>query len=319
MALITSDAEIAAEFLRRGKLVAIPTETVYGLAGNALDENAVASIFSVKQRPHFDPLILHFSDPSEIENYTKEFSGYAQSLAKAFWPGPLTLVLRKQPVVPYLCTAGLESVAVRVPNHPLTLALLQKLNFPLAAPSANPFGRTSPTTAEHVQQMLGNKIECILDGGPCNVGLESSIVSCLGEVPELLRYGGLPVEKIESVTGPLKISVSNNSNPSAPGQLDAHYSPMARLVLAERIDCQFIEKFKEGSFFIFYRTPDFNTQHLQNLVLSEQGNDVEAAANLFSAIHKADATHPKTIFAELAPAHGLGLAINDRLKRASAK
>lgn len=319
MALITSDAEVAAQFLRGGKLVAIPTETVYGLAGNALDEKAVASIFSTKQRPHFDPLILHFSDLAEIEKYTLGFIGYAQSLASAFWPGPLTLVLRKQPVVPYLCTAGLDSVAVRVPNHPLTLALLQKLDFPLAAPSANPFGRTSPTTAEHVQQMLGHKIDCILDGGPCKVGLESSIVSCLGDIPELLRYGGLSTEQIESVTGPLKISVSNNSNPSAPGQLDAHYSPQAPLVLLNCIDSSFAEEAKEDGFFIFFKRPSYETGNLKKLILSELGNEVEAAANLFSAIHEADATEPKTIFAELAPSQGLGLAINDRLKRAAAK
>lgn len=314
MALITTEISVAADFLKSGKLVAIPTETVYGLAGNALNEKAVAAIFEAKKRPFFDPLILHISSIDEVNKYASNFPENAQTACKSFWPGPLTVVLPKAESVSFLCTGGLSSVALRVPNHPLTLALLQSLEFPLAAPSANPFGKTSPTSAQHVEAMLGDRIDCILDGGSCAVGLESSIVSFLDTIPQLLRYGGLEKQKIEEAIGELGIKINNNSNPTAPGQLDKHYAPNAKLTLVTEINSVTIEA-NPNAFFIYFQQQE--SQPIASTALSKMGNTEEAAANLFASLHFADAQKPSSIIAELAPELGLGPAINDRLRRAA--
>src|SRR5579871_1590015 len=215
----------AAETLKRGGLVAIPTETVYGLAANALDVRAVAKIFAAKDRPFFDPLIVHLAELSWWPRVATEFPPMARKLAERFWPGPLTLILPKSDSIPDLVTSGMSTVGVRVPDHPLTRELLRLADVPAAAPSANPFGRLSPTTAEHVRRQLGDRVDFILDGGPCRVGVESTIVHVEGDVATLLRPGGVPLEEIEAVIGPVHLSASSPQNaPAAPGMLDGHYA-----------------------------------------------------------------------------------------------
>ena len=225
MAEIGLNIEKAAELLNAGEIIGIPTETVYGLAGNALNEDAILQIYSAKNRPKFDPLIAHTDSLEKVEDLVKNIPEKAATLAKHFWPGPLTILLEKKLNVPDLLTSGLSRIAIRIPNHPLTKQLLSKLDFPLAAPSANPFGYVSPTTAQHVQDQLGDKIPYILDGGPCKVGLESTIVGFENDEVIIYRLGGTKVEEIEKLIGPVKIQVNESSNPAAPGMLKSHYSP----------------------------------------------------------------------------------------------
>ena len=214
---IGSDITYAQQLLEAGGVVAIPTETVYGLAGNAYDEAAVLKIFCIKQRPSFDPLIVHASCIEQIQGFVKRFPTKALKLARRFWPGSLTLVLEKKSAIPYIVTSGLSSVGVRVPQHAQTLPLLCWLNFPLAAPSANPFGYISPTTPQHVQEQLGGKVPYILQGGACTVGVESTIVGFEGERPIVYRLGGVSIEAIERVIGPVQVRQVNNNLPQAPG------------------------------------------------------------------------------------------------------
>ena len=224
----------ARRLLEQGQVVAIPTETVYGLAANALAAAAVARIFATKARPHFDPLIVHAHSLEQVCTFTQEIPPLAQRLAAAFWPGPLTLLLPRAACIPDLVTAGLPHVAVRLPRHPLAQQLLQSLPFPLAAPSANPFGYISPTTAQHVAQQLGDRIPYIIDGGPCAVGLESTIVgfSPTG-APVVHRLGGITVEELTDVVGPVQVNNQPTSNPRAPGQLTSHYAPRTPLRLGQ--------------------------------------------------------------------------------------
>ena len=319
MATIGNDIEYAAQLLRKSELVAVPTETVYGLAGNALDENAVLKIFKAKQRPSFDPLIVHTSTIDRIEKFVHDIPEKAQRLARHFWPGPMTILLKKKNLISDLVTSGLDTVAVRIPNHPLALSLLDSLDFPLAAPSANPFGYISPTTALHVEEQLGNKIEYILDGGPCSVGVESTIVSFENQVPTVLRLGGQPIEKIETVIGKVEVNEHSSSTPQAPGMLKSHYAPSKGFSLEEvsntlrSTPASAIGALVFGSY--------LNELPRENQVnLSEEGSLEEAAKNLFGALRKLDQkTDIRVIIGSLLPDQGLGRAINDRLKRAAAK
>ena len=318
MAEIGVDIEQAAAFLRQGKLVAIPTETVYGLAGNALDVKAVSSIFQTKNRPSFDPLILHVASLEQVSPFVSEFPEKLKRLAEAFWPGPLTLLLPRKSIVPDLVTSGLDRVAVRVPNHPLTLALLGQLDFPLAAPSANPFGYISPTQAAHVAAQLGAQIPFILDGGACAVGLESTIVGMEGEQVIIYRLGGLELSKIESVVGKLTVQAYSTSNPSAPGQLASHYAPQKPFILGNlgELVPQLIQQGKKVGVLSF-------STHFPSLsadcqvVLSASQDLTEAAQRLFMAMRLLDESQAELIVAEFVPEIGLGRAINDRLKRAA--
>jgi L-threonylcarbamoyladenylate synthase len=316
MARIGKDIQEAIGYLQNGGLVAIPTETVYGLAANALDPLAVAKIFSVKNRPHFDPLIVHIADGQSAGDLARDIPAVANQLAQRFWPGPLTLVLPRKAVIPDLVTAGLNTVGLRVPNHPLTLELLSRLSFPLAAPSANPFGYVSPTQPSHVEAQLGNAVDYILDGGRCEIGLESTILGFAEERVRLLRRGGLTQEEIEELTGPLEISTIASSNPLAPGQLERHYAPSRRFVLG---DVEAIIKKNSGlsiGAITFHRVlPAHDRVH--RIVLSPSGSLEEAAKNLFSAIRTMDQLQLDLIVAEEVPDHKLGKAINDRLRRAT--
>lgn len=320
MAKIGTDIDLAQSFLENGQLVGIPTETVYGLAGNALNAESVALIFETKNRPTFDPLILHTSSLERVGEFVSDFPEKLKQLAEKFWPGPLTLLLPRKPIVPDLVTSGLDRVAVRVPNHSLTLALLEQLDFPLAAPSANPFGYISPTQAAHVEAQLGGKIRYILDGGPCAVGLESTIVGMEGEEIVIYRLGGLEISAIENLVGPVKIKDHSSSNPAAPGQLDSHYAPRKPFMLGD-LKTLIAEKQADGVDFGVLSFSDVfeEVTKEKQIALSPSRDLHEAAQNLFAAMRKLDETPVQVILAELMPETGLGRAINDRLRRAAVK
>lgn len=312
--MISSNLEEAISYLQSGLLVAIPTETVYGLAGNALNERAVAEIFQVKNRPYFDPLIVHLPGLEAVEKYVEYFPEKLRKIAEKCWPGPLTVLLPKNHLIPDLVTSGSSLCAFRVPDQPLTLALLKGLDFPVAAPSANPFGYVSPTTAQHVADQLAEKIPMILDGGSCFVGLESTIIGCENDELVVYRLGGLSVEDLELIAGEsiTKIKTSS-SKPAAPGMLESHYAPKKKVVLVESwADC--VVDSTVG--FLFFGDAPFPALHQVNL--SEKGDLLEAASKLFASLRALDRLPIEKIYTQLLPDNGLGRAINDRLKRASA-
>ena len=307
--LLASDAAglaKAAEVLRAGGLVSFPTETVYGLGADARDDRAVAGIYAAKGRPSFNPLIVHLPDLVAAERYCV-FNDDALRLAGAFWPGALTVVLplREGAGISKLVTAGLDTLAVRVPDHPVAQGLLRAFGGPVAAPSANPSGRVSPTTAAHVMAGLGGKIDAVVDGGACAVGVESTIVDCSGVQPALLRAGGIPAEALEACLGRPLAHPADPASPKAPGQLASHYAPAGKV----RLDAPSAEK---GEVLLGFGPVD------AELNLSPSGDLTEAAANLFACLHKLDAMGAERIAVSPIPDHGLGAAINDRLRRAAA-
>ena len=316
---IGQDILKSVEILNHGGLVAMPTETVYGLAANGLDPSAVAKIFEAKNRPFFDPLILHIAHSDALNLIVSNVPQKAKILMDHFWPGPLTFVLPKSDLVPDLVTSGHSTVAVRMPNHPIALELLSKLTYPLAAPSANPFGYVSPTNAQHVQDQLGNKIDYIIDGGSCCVGIESTIISFEND-PIILRLGGVTQEAIEAIIGPVNVSLNEHSNPKAPGQLDQHYSPYCKLKDLKH------DQLEPHSNVLFYSPQTEEKYWGKNpriqcnvMYLTNNNASIEAAANLFSALRDFDQKGLTEVYIEFAKNEGLGLAINDRLKRAMAK
>jgi len=320
MAEIGKDLEKAAALLREGKLVAIPTETVYGLAANALNPEAVTRIFEVKDRPYFDPLIVHTYSFEEAKKYASSFPDTARRLAKEFWPGPLTLVLPKKNEIPDIVTAGQSTVGLRVPNHELTLKLLRGLPFPLAAPSANPFGYVSPTTPQHVNDQLGEKIDYILDGGDCAVGIESTIISFAhGNNAEVLRLGGLEILRIAKITGSLREILHQNSDPSAPGQLDQHYAPGCALVPESGEPMQWKKFLGKKICWLRFKELQPGTPVNDQFVLAPDGKMSTAATRLFSLLRQMDKENYEIAIVEAIPDEGLGRAINDRLKRAGVR
>lgn len=314
MAQISTDIDQAKQLLEAGEIVAIPTETVYGLAANALNRDSVVKIFEAKNRPSFDPLIVHVASKEAALELVESVPAKAEKLMDAFWPGPLTLVLPKKDVIPDLCTSGLPTVGLRVPNLPLTLELLETLEFPLAAPSANPFGYVSPTTAQHVNDQLGEKLQYIVDGGPTTVGLESTIVGFLDDEPVIYRLGGISIEDLESVVGSVKVELNTSSNPKAPGMLKSHYSPSVPLFLGD-ISANIAKHLAKKIGVLSFSGVDVKCEH--QAVLSESGNLNEAAANLFRHLRSFEGMDVDVILAEEVPDKGLGRAINDRLRRAS--
>lgn len=315
MADIGKDIKKAKQLLEADELVAIPTETVYGLAGNALHSQAVLKIFKVKERPEFDPLIIHVPSLFAAERYVDHLPDVAVKLAQKFWPGPLTLLLKKKPIVPDIVTSGLDTVGLRCPDHALTRELLETLDFPLAAPSANPFGYVSPTTPQHVQDQLGEKIPYILDGGAARVGIESTIVGFEGKEPVVYRMGGLSVETLEAELGKIKVQVHSTSNPKAPGQLKSHYAPTRPIILGN-IE-ELLQKYPAHCSSILTFQKDYNSPN--QIILSKSGSLDEAAQNLFASLRHLDKMDADVILAELVPEEGLGRAINDRLRRAAAR
>ena len=305
----------AAEIIKKGGIVAFPTETVYGLGADAFNALAVARIFEVKGRPYFDPLIVHVASQDDMEKLVKEIPSNAKKLTERFWPGPLTVVLLKGDHIPDIVTAGLPTVAIRMPNHRMALSLIKESGCPIAAPSANPFGYLSPTTAEHVREQLGDRVDLILDGGPCPVGVESTIVSFLEGKSRLLRPGGVSLEEIESVIGRLEVSPTEEK-PSAPGMLPRHYAPRTPIVLCRNE--KNIESYRNKNIgLLAFREKENHLKISHMEVLSKKGDMREAAANLFAAIRRLDALNLDLILAEPIPEIGLGRAIMDRLRRAS--
>jgi len=306
----------AAEIIKGGGIVAFPTETVYGLGADAFNPLAVARVFEVKKRPYFDPLIIHVAHPSDVEELVKEIPSNAKKLVEKFWPGPLTVVLLKEEDIPDIVTAGLPTVAIRMPNHPMALSLIKESKCPIAAPSANPFGYLSPTTAEHVREQLGDQVDLILDGGPCPVGVESTIVSFLEGRLRLLRPGGVSLEEIESIIGKVEISPIEKDRPSAPGLLPRHYAPRTPIVL--NWDEKNLDLYKDKNIGLLAFQETKNNLKFHSIeVLSKKGDIREAAANLFAALRRLDALNLDLIVAEPIPEIGLGRAIMDRLRRAS--
>lgn len=299
----------AVGILKQGGLVAFPTETVYGLGADAANDEAVARIFAAKGRPSFNPLIAHVAD-IEAAQAIARFDAGALQLAKRFWPGPLTLVLPRQAEgrVSLLATAGLDTLAVRVPNHPVALELLRMFGGAVVAPSANPSGRLSPTTADHVAHGLGKKAQLILDGGACAVGVESTVLSLVGDKPCLLRPGGVAKEALEEILGPIELAAEGGAIQS-PGQLDSHYAPHAKVRLNAKSAAA-------GELLLGFGP---EAPHDAALNLSPSGDLVEAAAHLFAYLRELDRPGVTAIAVQPIPRHGLGLAINDRLKRAAAE
>jgi len=300
----------AAEALRAGRLVAFPTETVYGLGADATNARAVAAIFAAKDRPRFNPLIVHVPDLAAAERLGA-FTPLGRALAAAFWPGALTLVTARAPACPIadLATAGLDTVALRVPAHPVAQALLRAAACPVAAPSANRSGHVSPTTAAHVEADLGSRVDVILDGGPAPIGLESTVVDATGEEPAILRSGGIAREAIAQALGrPVEVARGDPGRPASPGMLARHYAPAARLRLGAR-------EARPGEALLAFGPPAPHRGPMLNL--SAAGDLAEAAANLFSHLRALDAAGAEAIAVMPIPEAGLGEAINDRLRRAA--
>lgn len=315
-ALIGKNIDLAAMLLKSSRLVAIPTETVYGLAANALDEKAVAEIFTAKNRPTFDPLIVHIPSTNALHDLVLAVPQKALDLFDAFSPGPITILLPKSPKISDLVTAASPYVGLRIPRHPMTLELLRQLPFPLAAPSANPFGYISPTTARHVWDQLGSKIPYILDGDRAVVGLESTIVGFENDIPTIYRFGGISQESIEKVVGKVATMTHSTSNPKAPGLLKSHYSPKKPVILGNLENL--IKKYDKSEIAVLSFNREFaDIKHQYQL--TKTGCLATAAHNLFDFMRKLDSLPVKYILAELVPDSGLGKAINDRLIRASAQ
>ena len=318
MSIISKDIQKAVQLLTENQLVAIPTETVYGLAGNIFSEKAIKSIFSTKKRPFFNPLIVHIPSIDSLSDLVTHVPEKAKLLAAAFWPGSLTLVLKKSNKIPDLITAGKDTVAVRVPNHPITLALLKKLPFPLAAPSANPFGSISPTKPTHVENYFRNSIKMVLDGGSCANGIESTIIGFENEEPVIYRLGALPLEEIEAVVGAISIKNKKEEKPDAPGMLARHYAPKTSTFLVDDVAAE-IEKNTGKKMGVLVFKSSLNNENITEIILSKNGSLQEAASRLYSAMHDLDSRNLDLIIAERFSEFGLGKSINDRLQRATFK
>ena len=304
----------SAGIIRGGGLVAFPTETVYGLGADAENPLAVAGIFEAKARPRIDPLIVHVSDTEMADRYGV-FPISAYPIMEKFWPGPLTLVVPRKKTVPDIVTAGLETVAIRIPAHPAATDLIRASGCGIAAPSANPFGYVSPTEARHVVEMLSDKIDMVIDGGPCSVGLESTILSLAGNSPRILRPGGTPIEDLASILGPLEIADRSPELPQSPGQMERHYATKTPLKIIE----EGVELIQNGerAGLLCMDPPDFPERYESVEILSSSGNMREAAANLFRSLRRLDGMNLDRIIARPFPLEGLGIAIMDRLRRCS--
>lgn len=306
---------MAGAIIRQGGLVAFPTETVYGLGCDALNPEAVARVFEAKQRPHFDPLIVHIADRATLESLTPFVSTRAHRLIDAFWPGPLTLVLPKRADVPDLVTAGLPTVAIRMPAHTVAQALIREAGVPIAAPSANPFGYVSPTCAQHVVEGLGDRVDLILDGGPCPIGVESTIVSMGGAWPEFLRPGTVTLAALRKVIGPV-VRTPASRTMVAPGQLPRHYATRTPMTVLAAPEVRPVLHAHERAGLLAMSAPGHVDERFCAIeVLSASGDLREAARNLFAALRRLDALGLDRLYAVPCEDQGLGLAIMDRLRR----
>jgi len=310
--MISNDINKASEIIRGGGLVAFPTETVYGLGANALDCNAVAKIFEAKERPTFDPLIVHISDINDIALLSTQKSDFISILAKKFWPGPLTMVLEKSDIVPDLVTSGLNTVGVRMPDNAIALELISTSGCPIAAPSANKFGRISPTKAEHVQKQLPF-LECILDGGSTKIGIESTVIRIHDDGFQILRNGFITEADLAEFVPKSNKTDVNEVELASPGLLKSHYSPEKPVYIKGNIPVEI--DYSKAAYLSFYG----EDIHKYKIVeyLSKTQNLTEAAANLFTALHKLEEADCEYIIADTVPLIGIGKAIMDRLSKAS--
>ncbi len=306
----------AAHVIKQGGLVAFPTETVYGLGGNALDPMAVARIFAAKQRPDFDPLITHIAELAMLDRIADVHDDRVLQAAEQFWPGALTLIVPKRAGIPDLVTSGLPTMAVRMPDHPVALALIRLSTGAVAAPSANPFGYLSPTCAEHVRSQLGDRVDLILDGGTCPVGVESTVLDLSGRIPLVLRPGGIPVEALREAFGQVEVLNRKVASPTAPGQLPMHYAPHKPLYVVASL-AAVTDRARAGAL-VLGAVPADGFGAVRNL--SPGGDVVEAAGNLFSMLHELDREPGvEVIYALRIPEDGIGLAVMDRIYKASQK
>lgn len=316
--MISDSIALAANILKQGGLVAIPTETVYGLAANIYNENAIKAIYETKKRPLHNPLIVHVNSIEYLEKITSSIPPMALKLAEKYWPGPLTLLLEKNEKVSDLVTAGNKTVAVRVPDHPVALALLNELDFPLAAPSANPFGSISPSKAEHVEAYFKDTIGMVLAGGSCKRGIESTIVGFEGDQTIVYRLGSLSVTAIEAVVGKVKLINKADQSPVAPGMLSKHYAPATPLIFTKHIKYE-ISRLKQHhvGLLLFNEALIGLPAQFKQKLLSPDGNLAEAAAKLYETMHELDEMKLDLIIAEQFPEEGMGAVINDKLSRAA--
>jgi len=304
----------AADILKKGGIVSFPTETVYGLGADALNPSAVAGIFEAKKRPYFDPLIIHIADMESLNQISGNISPKTIKLTEKFWPGPLTVVLEKKNNIPDIVTSGLNTAAVRMPSHPVALSLIKSAGTPVAAPSANRFGCLSPTKAAHVENQIGSSVDIILDGGPCSIGIESTIIRIDDSGLYLLRAGGIAAEEIEECAGEKVLTAKQGDLPEAPGQLPWHYSPEKKIVINNTPPIIH----KRCGYLFFSNIPDDYPADM-SFVLSADGDLREAAANLFAHLHTLDSMDIDIIYAQPVPRENLGAAIMDRLEKASKK
>ena len=317
MSIISKDIQKAITLLNQDDLVAIPTETVYGLAGNIFSKNAIKKIFETKKRPLFNPLIVHIPNLEYLPNVVSSIPEKAKLLAKHFWPGSMTLVMPKSDKIPSLITAGKDTVAVRIPNHPVTLELLNQLDFPLAAPSANPFNSISPTKPEHVENYFKDAIKMVLDGGVCKSGIESTIIGFENDEPVIYRLGALALEDIEKVVGKVQIKNKKEENPDAPGMLAKHYAPKTKTILSDEVSAEIENHTQKKVGVISFSKTHQSEKVSAQIVLSNKSDLAEATANLYNAMHELDALDLDIIIIEKMPEEGLGISMNDRLNRAS--
>ena len=308
--------KFAGEKIKEGKLVAIPTETVYGLGADAFNTEAVAKIFEAKKRPFFDPLIVHIADRDMLDKIAFVEGEKAEKMIKRFWPGPVTMIFKKKECVPDIITSGLDSVAVRMPSNKYALEIIKNSTGAVAAPSANPFGYLSPTTAQHVADQLGDSVDYVVDGGKCIVGVESTIIDMTKEIPMVLRPGGLDPALIEEEIGKIEIFNRSVATPTAPGQLPSHYAPRVPLFIVEDFESV---KYVKNKAALLLKSSDTDIEFDKIEILSERGNLVEAASNLFEALHRLDKSGVDVIYTKRVSDMGIGKAINDRLYKASKK
>jgi L-threonylcarbamoyladenylate synthase len=317
--MITSNISNAVDALNNGALVAIPTETVYGLAGSAFCEHAIQKIFELKNRPFCNPLILHTHSIHEVLKFVQHIPPNAMKLAEAFWPGPLTLLLPKKSIIPQIVTAGSHLVAVRIPNHPVALALLKQLDFPLVAPSANPYTRISPTNAKMVDDYFGEDLPVILDGDICSKGIESTIVGFHDDTPVIYRQGAISVDAIEFIAGKSKVQATIKEKVTTPGMSPMHYAPKTKFCIVESV-VNFIQEnpaLKIGA--LTLGKIDINQPNTTNINLSLTADLEEASTNLYKSMYDLDALELDCIIIELFPEIGIGKSLNDRILRASLK
>lgn len=314
--MIIQDIEKAKSILDNNQNLIIPTETVYGLAGNIYSEEAISNIYKIKERPHNNPLIVHIGSSDAMNLVAKDIPDIAYKLTDKFWPGPLTIVLDKKDSISDMITAGKSTVAVRVPNHETTLALLNTLDYPLAAPSANPFGKVSPTSAAHAYRYFGENVD-ILDGGKCKLGIESTIIGFEEETPIIYRLGSLSIEEIEYQLGNIEIKNNDNSKPIAPGMMQRHYAPTTRLLVTDNVQKE-VEKNTEKRIGLLMSQTVYNDREKSTIIIiNNKSNRLIAAQNLYSDLHQLDNMNLDLIIAEKWDESGLGKSINDRLIRAS--